>query len=303
MHKIVDCFSYFNEKELLELRVNLLKDHVDGFIISELNYTHSGKPREFAVKKLIEELNLPKDKIIVIEHEVPEESKIVPSEKDHFHAKNAKSEKEATAWYRERVQRDIVTSVVNRFSEDTLFIMSDCDEIVNPKYLSYISSTKRNNPNLIIKIPLVLLEGRADQRIWYKDKPGHYDAYPARWGWAAFICTQEQLRNVTPTQIRANFGDVYQNVHITDERGQIVQDMGWHLTWMGDENRRKYKAESFIHYANMSVVNNLVLINPDYEFRTYDLTELPRTIFESERLFKFFLPTLDFEKTKKELAI
>jgi hypothetical protein len=53
----------------------------------------------------------------------------------------------------------------------------------------------------------------------------------------------------------------------------------------------------------MSVVNNLVLINPDYEFRTYDLTELPRTIFESERLFKFFLPTLDFEKTKKELAI
>ena len=33
--KIVDCFPYFNEKELLELRINLLYDHVDKFIISE----------------------------------------------------------------------------------------------------------------------------------------------------------------------------------------------------------------------------------------------------------------------------
>ena len=31
---LIDCFPYFNEKELLELRIDTLKDHVDGFLIA-----------------------------------------------------------------------------------------------------------------------------------------------------------------------------------------------------------------------------------------------------------------------------
>jgi hypothetical protein len=33
--RIVNCFHYFNEKELLELRIKLLYDKVDQFIITE----------------------------------------------------------------------------------------------------------------------------------------------------------------------------------------------------------------------------------------------------------------------------
>jgi len=29
---LLDCFPYFNEKELLELRIRTLEDHVDGFL-------------------------------------------------------------------------------------------------------------------------------------------------------------------------------------------------------------------------------------------------------------------------------
>ena len=51
--KIYDCFSFFNEELLLQLRLDTLWDHVDYFIISEATYTHKGHPRDtiFDIKK------------------------------------------------------------------------------------------------------------------------------------------------------------------------------------------------------------------------------------------------------------
>ena len=41
--KIFDCFMYFDEDLLLDLRLNILNDFVDKFIIIESNLTHTGK--------------------------------------------------------------------------------------------------------------------------------------------------------------------------------------------------------------------------------------------------------------------
>ena len=41
--KIYDCFNFFNELDLLEIRLNTLKDSVDYFVIVESNVTHSGQ--------------------------------------------------------------------------------------------------------------------------------------------------------------------------------------------------------------------------------------------------------------------
>ena len=43
MGKIYDCFNFFNELDLLELRMEILKDHVDKFVIVESTVTFSGK--------------------------------------------------------------------------------------------------------------------------------------------------------------------------------------------------------------------------------------------------------------------
>ena len=50
---LIDYFPYFNERELLELRIRLLQDHVDHFVIAEADRTFSGLPRQFQVKQLI----------------------------------------------------------------------------------------------------------------------------------------------------------------------------------------------------------------------------------------------------------
>ena len=41
--KIYDCFTYFNEDLILNLRFNILYEYVDYFVIIEGNKTHSGK--------------------------------------------------------------------------------------------------------------------------------------------------------------------------------------------------------------------------------------------------------------------
>ena len=67
--KIYDCFMFFDEEMLLDLRLHIMNEYVDKFIITEATYLHSGKS-----KKLIFDINkFPKfkDKIIynVVEKE------------------------------------------------------------------------------------------------------------------------------------------------------------------------------------------------------------------------------------------
>ena len=45
--KIIDCFTFFNELDLLEFRLKFLDPHIDHFIIAESNLTHSGKAKPF----------------------------------------------------------------------------------------------------------------------------------------------------------------------------------------------------------------------------------------------------------------
>ena len=62
--KIFDCFMYFDEEVVLDLRLNVLDEYVDYFIIVESIYTHKGTKRKtrFDLKKFQKF----KDKIIYL---------------------------------------------------------------------------------------------------------------------------------------------------------------------------------------------------------------------------------------------
>ena len=44
--KIFDCFMYFDEELVLDLRLNTLNEYVDYFVIIESNFTHKGDKRD-----------------------------------------------------------------------------------------------------------------------------------------------------------------------------------------------------------------------------------------------------------------
>ena len=64
MMNIYDCFMYFDEDLLLDLRLNSLDQFVKKFVITEATYTHNGTPKKlnFDIKKFKKF----KDKIIYI---------------------------------------------------------------------------------------------------------------------------------------------------------------------------------------------------------------------------------------------
>ena len=45
--KIIDCFMYFNEDLVLDVRLNELNQYIDKFVIVESGFTHSGEKKDF----------------------------------------------------------------------------------------------------------------------------------------------------------------------------------------------------------------------------------------------------------------
>ena len=298
---IIDCFPYFNEKEILELRINLLNDYVDYFIIMEGDRTHSGAPKEFTCMKDLEALNINTDKVVVLQVELPEGEdihnqidvkNIVLNELE----KGVEEDKNYLShWARERIQRDALLNLVDDCDDNTVFFITDCDEIVDPKNIEYIARAVRDNPEVVIKIPLVFLEGSANCRVYYNN------GNPVEWNISTFACLKSHLKKATPTELRCNISD-YELRGIT-ENGKYLSDLGWHFGWMGDIERRRTKCESFLHANTFNTeedINNITSYIPqegsisisDYRncsLKKYPNSLLPQKIFELPRVKAFLI--------------
>lgn len=303
MHKVVDCFPYFNEREILELRVRLLENYVDKFIIVDANYTHSGEPKEYTLRKTIDELDLPRDKIEIIELDLSEE-KLPPVTEYELHWGVEKVHSS-----RERLQRDAIAKCLesNDFDDETIFIIGDCDEIINPKYIELHRECALNNPDKIFKLDLVQLEGRADMRAYYTYNPN----IPREWCYSLFVCLKSHMKTTSLTHIRANIYNPYPIVW-AHENGQRMSDLGWHFSWMGDNLNRLKKSQSFCHhdqdldflkynnYSNGQMKEFLLdyemyegQISPggdtNFILKRYPIENLPRIIFELPNVKQFLL--------------
>ena len=62
--KIYDCFMFFDEEMLLDLRLNIMNKYVDKFVITEATYMHSGESKKLLFN--INNFSKFKDKITYI---------------------------------------------------------------------------------------------------------------------------------------------------------------------------------------------------------------------------------------------
>lgn len=280
--RVIDCFSYFNEKELLELRINLLYDSVDKFIITDANKTHKGDPKPFTCKDTLKELGLLKDKVQVIEVDLPS------------------YEEEPDPWVREGAQRDAASQY---FEDDDVCIVSDCDEIMDPKFVRYYASFAPNFPNNILRIPLVFLMRRADLRVYDDKEEAVCFNVP-------FICLKTHLEKYTLSEIRESHALNNHNLDFPDiflsDNGKI-EYAGWHFSWMGDDSRIKTKANSFLHWNQIETIKNSVFEDPlgrkDHILKPYPLNLLPQKIFELENVKKFLFQSDTVVAEEKSMEI
>lgn len=316
-NKIIDYFPFFAPygEELLELRISVLKDNVDYFVISESNKTHSGLPTERKFLELAQKLNLPMEKIIYYPLDIPDDDRleiqtidVLNTYENYEWRSDSEKIENQRARVRERMQKDAILSVLEKFENDDVIIHSDLDEILNPKHISYLSSLCVQFKNNIFKIPLIYCEAKANLRVYWKES-----GVPVDWSGGMFMATKEHLLKATPTQIRSNNLNPFPILYIT-ENEKIVNDLGWHLSWMGEAKHREIKTASWAHYndkfswmkSTFESYNDKKYIswnretvfedgsvpptgNTNYVLRTISLDMLPTELLNSPKLRKYFL--------------
>jgi len=213
--KIYDCFLFFNELELLEIRLNEMYDHVDKFVLVEACETFRGKPKPFYFaenKHLFEKFA---DKIIHIQIREPL--------------------KTDNPWIRERYQRSQASRGLKGGHPDDIVFISDLDEIIRG--------------DRIAKIAHLISSKKTEAAICLQTM---YNGYLNRFqtdGWRGSVCTTlKRMKKASPAQIRKMRNQGWRKMRKAQiSKIEVIPDAGWHFTSMGGVDRTILKLESFSH--------------------------------------------------------
>ena len=137
--KIYDCFMFFDEELLLDLRLNILDKYVDKFIVTEATYMHSGKSKKLNFD--INKFSKFKEKIIY---------NVIDKQPSNLVSINKEDDKETTGKKlinnsnkREHYQREMALKSLGEADPDDIILINDVDEIPNLKNVDFMKVNKK----------------------------------------------------------------------------------------------------------------------------------------------------------------
>jgi beta-1,4-mannosyl-glycoprotein beta-1,4-N-acetylglucosaminyltransferase len=111
---IYDCFTFFDELDLLELRFEELGNIVDRFVLVEATKTFSNKPKELFFENNKERFSKFREKIVhIIVNDLPDKPK--------------------DSWENQYIQRNAIARGLQKCAADDIIIISDVDEVPREK--------------------------------------------------------------------------------------------------------------------------------------------------------------------------
>jgi hypothetical protein len=213
--KIYDCFLFFNELELLEIRLNELSEHVDYFVIVEATETFRGKEKPLIFEQNKHRFEKFADQIIY----VPIQSTLNTSD----------------PWTREHYQRGQLVRGLKHCNPYDLIFISDLDEIIRGDKVEEISR--------------LILSRKTEGAVCIQDMYyGFLNRLQSNW-WPGPVCLKyEDVKRLSMKQIR-NLRD--RKAKTLKKAGihtlATIENAGWHFTSMGGIQRQVTKLESFSH--------------------------------------------------------
>ena len=256
--KIYDCFMFFDEEMLLDLRLNILNKYVDKFVITEASYMHSGKP-----KKLIFDINKYskfKDKIIynAIEREPTNLEKIF---KDDNNEKDTRGQKLVNnSNKREHFQRNGALELLNDADPEDIILINDIDEIPNLTKLDF----RKINKKLIIfkqKVFLYKFNLLYEGLSWYGSK----------------ACRKKDF--ISPQWLRDTKHKIYSSLRIDTFFSKIkyssiyhVENGGWHFSNIKSPEDIEKKFSNYLHHQ-------------EFEYSGLNLNDIKKMIKDKKILY------------------
>lgn len=256
---IIDCITYNNEAELFDLRYNILRDHVDEFVVCEAPVTFSGKPKPLYFKNIIDKYD--KVKYYIIDETDAKLWELAISSPNTVGADH---------WKREFVHKESIKKALTHLKDEDIVLIGDCDEIWNPE----VVLLKKHGDNRLTKLRQYVYTYFLNQR----SSEDWHGTLMAKYG---------DIKGNILNHLRTAWRDVY----LPEEYA------GWHFTSMHHQVKQKledsYTKET---YANEWVMDNLdmnVIKSRDFLGRnfTYWVDEFnwPEYLKENKDKYKHLL--------------
>ena len=265
--KLIDCFMYFDEDLVLDIRLNTLHQKVDRFIIAEATKNHAGKNKKlnFDIKNFLKF----KEKIeyLVID-DLPTN---VGFFKKGWHSNHL----------RDQFQRNALQRGYKNFSDEDLIMISDIDEIPDPKKISEFKIENKFacflQKNFQSKINLLnVSEGDwAGTKICKKK----------------FLKSPQWLRN-----LKINKKSIW---NFFNSKIQLIKNGGWHFSFLKSPesirnkiisySHQEFNNEKFtnVHNIKEKILNGEDLFERNIKYKKVDMDEtFPDYIMENRVKFK-----------------
>ncbi|MDA9615908.1 hypothetical protein N9S20_00910 [Candidatus Pelagibacter sp.] len=254
--KIYDCFMYFDEDIVLDVRLNFLDHFVDKFVIIESEYNHKGEKRTplFDIKKF-EKF---KSKIIyILTSDIPSGIEKINKEdnQNEIYSKSI-----FNAGKRENLQRNQILKGLVGVDKEDWIIISDLDEIPNLNKVDLKNTKDKliffNQEMMYYKFNLKL-----DDYIWVGSK----------------ACKMKNLKS--PQWIRDIKNRRYSWWRVDSYLSKrkycniyFVEDGGWHFSYLKNPKDIEKKLKSYLHHIDYD-------LNPVGEKGIKEMINDKRTIY------------------------
>ena len=270
---IYDCFPFFNELELLEIRLHELSDVVDYFVLVEATRTFTGMPKILHFDKHSLLFDKFMDKII---HVIVDDMPMTPEELDASLTEKDRRWIESdyqigSDWIRDRHQRNAIMRALGDCNSEDIIIISDADELVRASVIENIEETLCEGSN-----PVEQVLNSYYFNIICTNMP---------W-WGSKIIKRKYLNDQTPSEVRFHTPAFC-----------YIEDGGWHYNFLGGSEKILTKIKSFAHQefnipsvANMDFINHQLRNNLDVLERLYEYAEIELTRYNTP---KYVMDNLD----------
>lgn len=221
--RVIDIIPFFDEVDLLEIRLEVLSEIVDLFIISEFSTSFSGEKKGYNFEKY-------RSRFAKFEHKIIYKAKSHTPDSDSF--KN------------DHFQKNSLNNEVSEYvTNDDLILFGDLDEIPNPRVLAKAHKYIMNGTPLVhfAQIPFYGFLNMKDTSGKLLSYAGDYP-HILRKKWLGTIATNKKLvLSQTMTQLRdPSF----------KENGKRLRNGGWHFSYCGG------MSSSFEQRVRYKIINN-----------------------------------------------
>ncbi|HYC01522.1 MAG TPA: hypothetical protein VEC57_20490 [Candidatus Limnocylindrales bacterium] len=220
--RIFDCFTFFNEFDLLDIRLAELGPVVDRFVLIEADRTHQGQRKPLYFQQRRHEYDSHGDRIAAF----------VVDDMPPF---------AGDPWALERHQRARTGSFLEALGArpDDLVLISDVDEIPRAASIpAAVDMVRRRKFAVFV------------QRLYrfYLNNVTRDDEHLCGWcGTVACLYSQLSMYNAERVRGRWCNGGQFHRFAGWSRRRRCIADAGWHFTSMGGPTLLRYKLQSFAH--------------------------------------------------------